>query len=184
MINKYLLIFILIIALFLAFFYRKPNNLIRLNNEDDVYAPSHGTIMDIIYNSDNTITIPVFLSVLDIHRQTFPISGLILDVQYDNTGKFELAYKINKSNLNEKVIHTVINKNGIFKIIQISGLLARRIKYYNNPNTYIQNGSDLGLIHFGSRVDLIIPNADKFSLFVKKNDIMHGTSTLIGKYNS
>ena len=181
-ITKYLLFFILIILLFLAFFYRKPNNIIRFDNQDDVYAPAHGTIMDIIHNSDNTITIPIFLSILDIHRQNFPISGLITDVQHDNTGKFDLAYKINKSNTNEKVIHTVKNNNGIFKIIQISGLLARQIIYYNKPNTYIQNGSDLGIILFGSRVDLIIPNAHKFSLFVNKNDIMHGTDTLIGTY--
>ncbi len=181
MINKYYLI-IAVIVLFLAFFYRKPTNIIRINNEDDVYAPAHGTIMDIIYNSDNTITIPIYLSLLNNHRQNFPISGNVLDIQYDNTGKFNLAYKINKSNINEKVIHTVINKNGTFKIIQIAGFLAKRISYYDTRNTYVQNGSDLGLIHFGSRVDLIIPNADKFTLFVKKNDITDGTNTLIGKY--
>ncbi len=175
-------VIVVFIISFLIFFYRKPINIIRVNNENEVYAPAYGKIMDIIYNSDNTLTIPIFLSIFDIHRQNFPISGKIIDVQYDHNGKFELAYKINKSNTNEKVIHSIVNKNGTFKIIQIAGFLARRIKYYNNPNTVIQSGEELGLILFGSRVDIIIPNADKFSLFVKKNDHTYGSNTLLGHF--
>ena len=187
MIKNIIIIFICVIiafVAFVAFFFRKPKNIIRLFNEDDVYSPAYGKIMDVIYNNDNTITIPIFLSILDIHYQNFPISGTLIDVQYDNTGIFEIAYKMNKSNMNEKVIHTIVNKNGTFKVYQIAGLIARRINYYNKPICNIENGDKLGIIYFGSRVDIIIPNADKFNLFVNKNDYMSGTHTLLGTFRN
>ena len=110
---------LLIILLFLIFFYRKPSVMIIRNNEDIVYSPAYGKIMDIIYNKDNTIRIPIFLSPFDIHYQLYPIGGILTNILYDNTGKYELAYKVNKSNQNEKAIHTIINKHGEFKIFQI-----------------------------------------------------------------
>lgn len=176
------LLLILSIMIFLLYFYREPPMTIRKNDEDHIYSPACGTIMDIIYQSDNTILIPIFLSVFDIHQQTFPVSGLITDVKYDATGKFNIAYKVNKSNDNEKIIHTLKNKNGIFKIYQIAGLLARRINYFNDINTKIENGQKLGLIHFGSRVDIIIPNADRVELKVVKGQKVRGSNTLLGQY--
>lgn len=177
-----ILILILSFMLFLLYFYREPPLNIRYNNEDDVYSPACGTIMDVIHQDDNTILIPIFLSIFDIHQQTFPVSGLISEVKHDETGKFNIAYKVNKSNDNEKVIHTIINKNGTFKVYQIAGLLARRINYYNDPSTRVENGQKLGLIHFGSRVDIVIPRANDFQLRVKKGQKVNGSDTLIGKY--
>jgi len=176
----YCIIIVLLIS-FLLFFYRKPQlNLIQ-NNEDIVYSPGYGTIMDIIYK-DNTIHIPIFLSPLDIHYQIVPIGGVLTDVVYDNTGKFEIAYKVNKSNDNEKVIHTIVNKHGTFKLYQIAGILVRRISYYNNPPKKLITGELLGLIKFGSRVDIIIPDANNFKLNVKKGDKVKGISTILGYY--
>lgn len=179
---KVLILFLLIIA-FLLYFYREPPLNIRPNDEDSVYSPACGTIMDVIYQNDNTVLIPIFLSIFDVHQQTFPVSGVVTDVKYDATGKFNIAYKVNKSNDNEKVIHTLHNKNGTFKIYQIAGLLARRISYYNHPFTKVENGQKLGIIYFGSRVDIIIPNANKFRLSVKKGQKVDGSNTLIGTYN-
>ena len=172
---------ILLLILFLIFFYRKPLIQLLPYNEDVVYSPAYGTIMDIIYK-DNTIHIPIFLSPFDIHYQIVPIGGILTDVKYDNTGKFELAYKINKSSKNEKVIHTILNKHGIFKIYQIAGTLVRRITWYNNPIKKLITGELLGLIKFGSRVDIIIPNANKFNINVKKGDKVKGINTILGYY--
>lgn len=178
---KILILFLIPLAFFL-YFYRPPPINIRPDNEDDVFSPACGTIMDVIYQKDNTILIPIFLSIFDVHRQTFPVSGVITDVQYDATGKFNIAYKVNKSNYNEKVIHTLQNKNGTFKIYQIAGLLARRIGYYNRPFAKVESGQDLGIIYLGSRVDIIIPNASSFQLLVKKGQEVDGSNALLGTY--
>ncbi len=164
------------------YFYRKPDIIIRQNEEDHVYSPAYGHIMDIIYQDDNTILIPIFLSITDIHYQTFPVSGKITDVVYDFTGEFHLAYQKNKSDENEKIIHTIENKNGKFQIYQIAGYYTRNIDYYVEPGTKIENGELMGLIHFGSRVDLIIPKADIFNLNVKKGEYVRGSETLIGSF--
>jgi phosphatidylserine decarboxylase len=163
-------------------YYKKPSLKIIKNNTDHVYSPAYGKIMDIIYNDDGTLTIPIFLSITDIHYQMFPISGELLDVKYDATGKFNIAYKINKSNQNEKAIHTIKNKNGIFKVYQIAGLVARRIYYFNEPVKKIECGELLGFIDKSSRVDIVIPNATNFQLLVNKGDKVYGTNTLLGYY--
>jgi phosphatidylserine decarboxylase precursor-related protein len=163
-------------------YYKKPSLKILENNTDYVYSPAYGKIMDVIYNDDGTIIIPIFLSITDIHYQMFPISGELLDVTYDATGQFNVAYKRNKSNNNEKAIHTIKNKNGVFKVYQIAGLVARNIYYFNNPVKKIECGELLGFIDKGSRVDIIIPNATNFKLLVNKGDKVYGTNTLLGYY--
>lgn len=172
---------IIIFLAYVIYFYRRPDTIIRKNDEDNVWAPSYGKIMDIIYKN-NTIHIPIFLSPFDIHYQVFPISGELVDVKYDATGKYELAYNVNKSKDNEKAIHTLVNKHGEFKVYQIAGLIARRIEWYNNPIKHMDSGELLGIIHLGSRVDIFIPNADKFTLLVKKDECVQASKTLIGYF--
>jgi phosphatidylserine decarboxylase len=99
-----------------------------------------------------------------------------------HTGKFELAYELNKSNENEKCIHVINNKHGDFVVYQIAGFLVRRISYYDTLNKEYNSGEKLGLIHFGSRVDLIIPKADVFKLNVKEGDYVSGSESMIGEF--
>lgn len=175
---------IIIIALFYFFFYRYPTPIIRKNNQDKVYSPGFGKIMKIIKQNDNTLFIAIFLSPLDVHYQYYPISGTIKDLKYDHTGNFNLAYELNKSNNNEKIITTISNKHGNFIIYQIAGYLVRRITQYGKVNQQIDSGEPLGLIHFGSRVDIIIPNASQFNLQVKEGQYMYGFKSLLGYYNT
>lgn len=173
---------ILIILILLAFFYRYPKETIREGSVDQVYSPAYGKIMSIKRRDDNTLYIAIFLSPLDIHYQFFPVSGRVKDIKYDATGKFELAYELNKSNENEKCIHVINNKHGDFIVYQIAGFLVRRITPYDKVGENYNSGDKMGLIHFGSRVDLIIPRADIFQLNVKEGDYMSGSKTMIGEY--
>jgi phosphatidylserine decarboxylase len=170
------------IFFFLALFYRYPTEIIREGNVDKVYSPAYGKIMSIKRRDDNTFYIAIFLSPLDIHYQFFPVSGKVKDIIYDATGKYELAYELNKSNENEKCIHVINNKHGDFVVYQIAGFLVRRISYYDTLNKDYNSGEKLGLIHFGSRVDLIIPKADIFQLYVKEGDYVGGSESLIGEF--
>jgi len=154
------------------FFYRYPGEREYVQSEDDnkVYSPAYGRIMKIKERDDGTLYIAIFLSPLDIHYQFFPVSGKVERVDYDHTGKFELAYEYNKSNQNEKCIHTIRNQYGEFVVYQIAGFLVRRISAYDVVGQDAVSGKCMGLIHFGSRVDIIIPQRDRFKLQVAEGD--------------
>ena len=176
-----MLVIILLVCAVL-FSYRFPKE--RALSEADhsrVYSPAYGRIMKITKQEDGTLYIAIFLSPLDIHYQFFPVSGTVERVEYDHTGKFELAYELNKSNANEKCIHVIRNEYGEFTIYQIAGFLVRRISPYDKVGQQAVSGKCLGLIHFGSRVDIIIPQASRFELKVKEGDCVKAT-TVLGVY--
>ena len=177
---KLLIILFLLIIIFLCYFYRYPGELIKYNNVDTVYSPAYGKILNIT-KKENEIFIAIFLSPFDIHYQFSPIKGIVKDIKYDATNKFNLAYELNKSNENEKCIHTISNKHGDFKVYQIAGILVRRINYYDKVGETIETGKTIGLIEFGSRVDIIIPTTDKFNLLVKEGDKVT-KETILGRF--
>ena len=179
--NK-LKVILLFIFLIICIFYRYPREYIRRGEQDKVYSPAYGRVMSIKRREDNTLYIAIFLSPLDIHYQFFPVSGRVKDINYDATGKFELAYELNKSNDNEKCIHVINNKHGDFIVYQIAGYLVRRISHYDKVGDTVDSGECMGLIHFGSRVDIIIPKASSFKLYVKEGDYMSGSQSLIGEF--
>ena len=171
---------LLIISGFIMYFYRKPSQEIS-SSTDTVHSPAYGKIMDIKKEHDR-IYIAIFLSPLDVHYQYAPVAGKITDIKYDSTGKFNLAYELNKSNDNEKAIYTIKNDKGKFTVYQIAGFLVRRISVYKEKADDVNIGDTLGLIHFGSRVDLLIENVKDFELLVKEGDYMNGSHSIIGKY--
>ncbi len=176
------LVFLIFLLLtFIAWFYRYPNKTI-MSCDNRVYSPAFGRIMDISPLESNRLHIAIFLSPLDIHYKFFPVCGIITKIIKDSTGKFELANNLNKSRDNEKVITSISTKCGIIDVYQIAGKLVRRIKNKNLVGSYVRTGEDLGMIQFGSRVDIIIPNSDKFVIKVKKGDYVKGTLTILGEY--
>lgn len=177
---KVLLIVVIVICGFLMYFYRKPKQVIS-SSTDFVHSPAYGKIMN-IKKENNRIYIAIFISPLDVHYQFSPVAGKITDIKYDSTGKFNLAYKLNKSNNNEKTIYTIQNDKGKFIVYQIAGFLVRRISSYKEKTDDVNIGDTLGLIHFGSRVDLLIENIIDFDLLVKEGDYMNGSHSIIGKY--
>lgn len=175
-------VLIAILILFLLYFYRKPHITLRPSEQDIIRSPAFGHIMDVTYQDDNTIFIAIFLSPTDIHYQLNPCNAVIEDVQYDPTGQFNLAFDLNKSRENEKAIISYRIPQGILKVYQIAGFLVRRIKTYVKPGDAVVSGDFSGMIQFGSRVDMIIPNADQFELLVEKGQYMTGSDTVIGLY--
>jgi phosphatidylserine decarboxylase len=171
-----------VIVCALLFFYRFPTErTLTESDKNKVYSPAYGRIMKITKQEDGTLYVAIFLSPLDIHYQFFPVSGYVKQVDYDHTGKFELAYELNKSNANEKCIHVINNDYGDFTIYQIAGFLVRRISPYDKVGQTAVSGKCMGLIHFGSRVDIIIPQEYRFKPLVKEGDYVKATS-LLGFY--
>ncbi|ARF09885.1 phosphatidylserine decarboxylase [Indivirus ILV1] len=179
--KNYAIIFMaFIILVSLILFYRIPNIHRNTFIPGFIYGPCYGTVTHIITTSKSTY-ITIFLSVFDIHSQYYPVSGILIDRQYDMNGKFALAYNFDKASDNEKAIHTILtDTKDIIKITQIAGLIARRITYDNKKkNDKVIAGSRMGMIHFGSRIDIELPN--NYKVLVKEGDKINGPDTIIAK---
>lgn len=169
-----------ILLVFLLYFYRCP--LVYESYKDNIIvAPSYGTIQSVNIKNDK-IYIAIFLGLFDVHQQYIPCNGKIIKQILDYNGQFALAYDLNKSIKNEKSINFIETKHGLVKVTQISGFLARTIVTDDLLDKAVNAGTRFGMIKFGSRVDLEIPNADKFELQVKINEKMTGGKTIIGKW--
>lgn len=154
-----------ILGLVLLTFFRGWCTTDVLPGNEWVICPCDGKILDIREGPDNTVHIAVFLNVHNIHVQYMPVAGKIVSIKHI-PGTFEPAYSFNKSMFNERV-ETIIQPTGagnaVIKVVQIAGMLARRIKSLAPPGAELKQGEAFGLIKLGSRVDLYLP-ADRVQL--------------------
>ena len=176
------LIVCLIVLLFLLYFYRNPPT--ETGWPDNILvAPSYGTVTKIgeksttyhpryLTEHENYTYVCIFLSPMDVHQNYYPINGFVLNRIYDDTGQFSLAYQLDKSDENEKKLHFIDTQHGIVTVTQIAGVLPRRIvsDYELGP---CRAGERLGMIKFGSRVDLALPS-EGLTLTIKEGDKLTG----------
>jgi phosphatidylserine decarboxylase len=173
---------LLLVSLFLMYFFRKPPILYLPAEHNVIRSPAFGRVIKLFTQPDDTLVISIFLSPFDIHYQQAPCEGLITNIEYDATGKFELAYNETKSRDNEKAIISMQIPQGIMKIYQIAGFLVRRIDTYVQPGDQVHTAQLLGLIKFGSRVDLILPQSSRFLCVCAVGQMLQGVSSVIGRY--
>ena len=157
---------------FIMQFFRDPNRKIPHNN-GLIVAPADGKILKgkidrvqtvhyedplmeyILSPGGKGILISTFMSPFDVHVNRAPISGKIVKTQH-YSGKFKIAMR-NVLTENEKNLIVIDSEYGKVGVIQIAGFVARRIVQYVEVGDYVKTGDRLGMIRFGSRVDLIIP---------------------------
>lgn len=158
----WLLAFVLtLLVLWVAYFFRDPE---RTGPRGDrlVISPADGRVIDIrevdepAYLGGRAIRISVFMNVFDVHVNRYPVSGTVEYVHY-NPGKFINAAAEKASLDNEQMSIGV--RAGSQKVLfrQIAGLIARRIVTYSRPGDTASQGDRMGLIRFGSRVDVFVP---------------------------
>ncbi len=143
-----------ILAAFCLYFFRDPDRAIP--SGDVAVAPADGKVVAVIPDSAGANRISIFLNIFDVHVNRTPIAGKIACVTY-KTGQFLVASKEDASHSNEQNIITVQAGDGtkvVFK--QIAGLIARRIVCYKKPGDIVEAGERVGLIKFGSRVDIFL----------------------------
>jgi phosphatidylserine decarboxylase len=163
---KIVVTILVILTVFLIYFYRKPAvQTIRANNTDTIFSPCFGTVkkIEVLPNTDQ-LFVAVFLSPLDIHYQYMPVRGKITNIAHDDIGVYHLAFDMEKSRYNEKMIYTIETENGTLILYQIAGFLVRRIVTELEVGNTYETGETVGMIKFGSRVDILIPNASRFAL--------------------
>ena len=171
-----------LLFLFSCNFFRDPVRSIPLD-ESSIVAPADGKIIRIDQVNDSEIgeganRISIFLSVFNVHVNRVPITGTVKDVKYI-PGKFLVAYDHKASDENEKTDILFIGVNITYRVHQIAGIIARRIRCYAEKDLKMEKGDRLGFIMFGSRTDIIFP--ESVQIEVDLGDKVKGGETIIGK---
>lgn len=165
------------IALLVGFFFRDPHRKIP-GERDLVLAPADGRVLELAKQSDGTTRVSIFLSLWDVHINRSPIGGTVREVRYQ-PGKFRMAFDQRASAENERNVLTVANGSLTVRFSQIAGILARRIVCWKKPGDAVESGERIGLIRFGSRVDVFVPG--NVALELSRGDRVRGGSTVIGR---
>lgn len=173
-----LAILFFILALFVAFFFRNPSRRIP-DGENLVVSPADGKVVKISKSESGDQCISIFLNIFNVHVNRSPIAGTLQHLQYKR-GRFKAAFDEEASRVNEQNILTVEGENIQVTFKQIAGLIARRVVCWNKPGDLLAKGGIVGLIRFGSRVDVILP--EKVNVAVKVGDKVRGGSSILGDY--
>ena len=171
-------IFPLILAAFLLWFFRDPHRLIPAGN-GLIVSPADGQVTETVHISTPAgprQRISIFLSVFDVHVNRAPISGILTAVHYQK-GQYLNALNPESAERNEQNIVTVRGEGIEVTFKQIAGLLARRIVFNFSEGSRVERGERVGLIKFGSRVDVILPA--EALLRVKVGDRVRGGNSVL-----
>lgn len=168
--------------IFCIWFFRDPERTIPVEPKT-IVSPADGKVVEIVKESDkllpndNYIRISIFLNVFNVHVNRIPIAGKVEATRY-NKGKFLNAANHKASLDNEQT--AILLNNGTTQILvkQIAGLIARRIVCYANKGDEYNIGDRFGLIRFGSRTDIFVPEGTEIK--VKEGDKVSGASSIIG----
>jgi phosphatidylserine decarboxylase len=123
--------------------------------------------------------VSIFLSVLDVHVNRAPYGGKVEDLRY-RPGRFVVAWRDEASRVNEQAVISLATPDGPVTVKQIAGVLARRVVTWIRPGQELKTGERIGLIRFGSRVDLVVPG--RVALTVKVGDKVRGGETVVGVF--
>lgn len=172
-----------LLALFFLWFFRDPERTIP-NAPGTVVSPADGKVThvaQIVQDGAPYLRISIFLSVFDVHVNRSPIGGVIREVRYQE-GKFLNAMGAASAEENEQNIVVVEGDGQRVTFKQIAGLLARRIVFTKNAGDRVERGERVGLIKFGSRVDVLLDAST--SIRVKVGDHVKGGSSVLASLHA
>jgi len=145
----------------------------------DIVSPADGKILE-ISETASTYEISIFMSLLDVHVNRVPYGGVVKSIE--RRGKKFLRAFLKEADFENVQCETHINSPGIadYSVIQISGIIARRIVNNLSPEKVVNTGERMGIILYSSKVKLILPK-EKIILKVKPGDRVKGGITLIAE---
>ena len=141
-----------LLAAFCLYFFRDPEREIPAGPV--AVSPADGKVVAVKRETATQMRISIFLNIFDVHVNRAPIAGAIADVRYSK-GKFHVASREECSQENEQNIVTLRGDGTCVVFKQIAGLIARRIVFHKRPGDVVAKGERVGLIKFGSRVDVL-----------------------------
>jgi phosphatidylserine decarboxylase len=166
-------------AAFFLWFFRDPERAVPAE-PGAVVSPADGKVTDVStieVSGERRHRISIFLSVFDVHVNRSPIAGTVRNVEY-RRGKFGNAMDAISAEENEQNIVTVEGEGQTVVFKQIAGLLARRIVFTPRVGDQLARGQRVGMIKFGSRVDVVL--ASGFAPSVAIGDRVRGGASILG----
>lgn len=165
-----------LLAAFCLYFFRDPDR--KIPPGDVVVSPADGKVVSVRRESPERTRISIFLNVFDVHVNRAPIGGRIADVSYSK-GKFLVASREVASTENEQNTVTLNGQQSTVTFSQIAGLIARRIVFFKSVNDTVSTGERVGLIKFGSRVDVFL--GPEWELAVASGQRVSAGSSILAK---
>ncbi len=172
---------LLFLTLFFAYFFRDPQRTVP-SGDNLILSPADGKIVaietfsELLFLKSQVQKISIFLSPLDVHINRIPVSGQVEYLSYF-PGKFMAAFEDKASTDNEQSAIGISTPNGKILLKQIAGILARRIVCRLKLGQEVKAGEKFGMIRFGSRVDIFLPEG--LELKVQKGDKVTGGETVM-----
>ena len=176
----------LLLTIWVYYFFRDPERN-PINDENYLVSPADGTVLDVSeVNGPKELglenrkfkKISIFMNVFDCHVNRSPCSGVISEILY-KPGKFFNASLDKASEENERNYFSIKNSNGEdIIVVQIAGLIARRIVTEVDKNEQLNQGSKIGMIRFGSRAEVYFEN---YNSLVKVNQKTIAGETLLAR---
>ncbi len=167
-----------LLAIFFLWFFRDPERIIP-QGPGVIVSPADGKVTEIISIMTPTgarTRISVFLNVFNVHVNRSPIEGILSEVTYKK-GEYLNAMNPASAARNEQNLVVVEGDHVTVEFKQIAGLLARRIVFNYKAGDQVQRGQRVGLIKFGSRVDIVLPAAA--AIRVKLGDKVQGGASIL-----
>ncbi len=173
-----------VLGVLIVRFFRVPTRVIN-KVDNGVLSPADGTIVYVgtafehEYFKDERLKISIFMSINNVHVNSYPITGEITYMAY-HPGKYAVA-KLPKSSVDNEH-NTIVVRNEEIEILfrQIAGFVARRIISYPEIGDHVEQGEEVGMIKFGSRVDVFLPK--NASVAVSKGDKVVSKKTVLAYY--
>jgi phosphatidylserine decarboxylase len=159
--------------IFFVFFFRDPEREVEYCCSS-MTAPADGKVVDIRGRK-----VCIFMNVHNVHVNRAPLTGKVVAIEYKKGGYIPAFFK--DSERNERNHIFIDTEHGIVEVVQIAGTLARRIVSYVQVGDHMVRGERLGMIRFGSRVDVTIP--ENFDILCKKGDKVTAGMTVIAYRN-
>ena len=154
-----------------------------------VIAPADGKVVGVVeadepmYLKTRALRVSIFMSVFDVHVNRYPVSGTI-ELAHYNPGKFLHAAREKASLDNEQASVGLRGRRGPVLVRQIAGSIARRIVTDGKVGDAVTQGSRLGMIRFGSRVDVFLPVTARAAVRVRPGDRVAAGATVLAEYGS
>jgi phosphatidylserine decarboxylase len=173
----------ILLGAFFLWFFRDPRRCIP-GGDGLIVSPGDGKVTEAVTvdtPEGRKHRISIFLSVFDVHVNRSPIAGVLTDVHYQK-GKYLNALNPASADRNEQNVVTVRGEGVEVTFKQIAGLLARRIVFLPRPGDRLERGEKVGLIKFGSRVDVLIPATAE--LCVQVGERVKGGASVLARMGS
>ncbi len=173
----------LVIAIIIVRFFRHPTRIPAIMEDNLVYAPADGKVVvieevELEEFDEKKLQVSIFMSPFNVHVNWSPVNGTVSNRDY-YPGRHLPAWHPKSSSDNERMRVIVQTDNAEVIIQQIAGIMARRIRNYLNVGEVVQQGTELGFIKLGSRVDIFLPLDAKIK--VKIGDKVKGIGTVIAE---